>query len=151
MSDKQYVIFKLDKEEYAIDINNVNEISEYVECTKVPNSPSFISGIINYRGSVVPIVNLREKFELPFSEVNENTRIIVFVMKGKQIGILVDDASQVITINDKNIEEAPSIIVDAEEKFISGIGKVENRMIIILDMENLLNEEEKNAVEHMKI
>ena len=151
MSDKQYVIFKLDKEEYAIDINNVNEISEYVECTNVPNSPRFISGIINYRGIVVPIVHLREKIELPFSEVNESTRIIIFVMKGKQIGILVDDASKVITINDKNIEEAPSIIVDAEEKFISGIGKVENRMIIILDMENLLNEEEKNAVDRMKI
>jgi len=151
MSDKQYVIFKLDKEEYAIDINNVNEISEYVECTKVPNAPSFINGIINYRGNVVPVVNLREKFELPFSEVSENTRIIIFVMKGKQIGILVDDASQVITINDKNIEEAPSIIVNTEEKFISGIGKVDNRMIIILDMENLQNEEEKNAVDRMKI
>ena len=149
MSEKQYVIFKLDSEEYGIDIKSVKEISEYAECTKVPNSPSFIKGIINYRGNVVPVINLREKFEMPYVDTTTNTRIIIFAINDKQIGLLVDDASQVLTISDNNIEDAPSIIMSSEDKFISGIGKIENRMVIILDMENILNEEEKKAIKEL--
>ena len=149
MSEKQYVIFKLGREEYGIDIKNVNEISEYAECTKVPNSPSFIEGIINYRGDVVPVINLREKFEMPHVDTTANTRIIIFEINGKQVGLLVDDASQVLTISDDHIEDAPSIIMSSEDKFISGIGKIENRMVIILDMENLLNEEERKAIKEI--
>lgn len=147
MSERQYVVFKLDNEEYAVDIMNIKEISEYMECTKVPNSPSFIKGIINYRENVVPVINLREKFDMPPADITPNTRIIVFALNNKQIGFLVDDASQVLTIGDKDIEDAPSIIIGSEEKFISGIGKIENRMVIILDLENLLNEEEKKRIE----
>lgn len=147
MSERQYVIFKLENEEYAVDIMNVKEISEYMECTKVPNSPNFIKGIINYRGNVVPVINLREKFDMPSVSITPNTRIIIFGLNNKQVGLLVDDASQVLTIDDKKIEDAPNIIMGSEDKFISGIGKIENRMVIILDLENLLSEEEKKRIE----
>lgn len=149
MSERQYVIFKLDNEEYGVDIMHVKEISEYTECTKVPNSPTFISGIINYRGSVVPIINLREKFELAPANITSDTRIIIFALDDKQIGLLVDDASQVLTINENDIEAAPNIIMSSEEKFISGIGKIQNRMIIILDLENLLSDDDKKRIEQI--
>ncbi|MBU5675619.1 chemotaxis protein CheW [Alkaliphilus sp. MSJ-5] len=147
MSERQYVIFKLENEEYAVDIMNVKEISEYMECTKVPNSPNFIKGIINYRGNVVPVINLREKFDMLSASITPNTRIIIFGLNDKQVGLLVDDASQVLTIDDTKIEDAPNIIMGSDDKFISGIGKIENRMVIILDLENLLSEEEKKRIE----
>jgi len=147
MSEKQYVIFKLDTEEYAVDIMHVKEISEYMECTKVPNSPSCIKGIINYRGSVVPVINLREKFDIPVANITPNSRIIIFVLNGKQVGLLVDDASQVLPIHDEDIEEAPNIIMGLENKFIDGIGKVKNRMVIILNLENILSDEERKRIE----
>ncbi len=147
MSERQYVIFKLENEEYAVDIMNVKEISEYMECTKVPNSPNFIKGIINYRGNVVPVINLHEKFDMLSASITPNTRIIIFGLNDRQVGLLVDDASQVLTIDDKKIEDAPNIIMGSDDKFISGIGKIENRMVIILDLENLLSEEEKKRIE----
>jgi len=147
MYEKQYVIFKLDTEEYAVDIMHVKEISEYMECTKVPNSPSCIKGIINYRGSVVPVINLREKFDIPVANITPNSRIIIFVLNGKQVGLLVDDASQVLPIHDEDIEEAPNIIMGLENKFIDGIGKVKNRMVIILNLENILSDEERKRIE----
>lgn len=147
MSERQYVIFKLENEEYGVDIMHVKEISEYMECTKVPNSPAFIEGITNYRGNVVPVINLHEKFNISRAAITPDTRIIIFGLDDKQVGLLVDDASQVLTIDDNNIEEPPSIIMASEEKFISGIGKVQNRMIIILDLENLLSDEEKKRIE----
>jgi len=147
MYEKQYVIFKLDTEEYAVDIMHVKEISEYMDCTKVPNSPSYIKGIINYRGSVVPVINLREKFDIPVANITPNSRIIIFVLNGKQVGLLVDDASQVLPIHDEDIEEAPNIIMGLENKFIDGIGKVKNRMVIILNLENILSDEERKRIE----
>lgn len=147
MSEKQYVIFKLDNEEYAVDIINVKEIIEYAECTNVPNAPDFVKGIINYRQSVVPVINLRQKFNMRTADITSNTRIVIFSLNDKQVGFLVDDASQVLTINDENIEDAPAIIMGSEDKFISGIGKVDNRMIIVLDLENLLTEEEQKIIE----
>lgn len=147
MSERQYVIFKLNHEEYAIDIMNVKEISEYIEPTKVPNSPDFVEGIISYRGHVVPVINLHEKFNLPSSSITANTRIIIFALNNKQIGLLVDDASQVLTIDDHHIEPAPSIIMSLDTDFIGGIGKVNDRMIIIIDIENLLNEEDEKSLQ----
>src|SRR5690554_585746 len=138
MSERQYVIFKLNNEEYAIDIMNVKEISEYIEPIKVPNSPDFVEGIINYRDHVVPVINLHEKFDISPCSVTSDTRIIIFALNNKQIGLLVDDASQVLTIDNNHIEPAPSIIMSLDTDFIGGIGKVNDRMVIILDIENLL-------------
>jgi len=147
MSEKQYVVFKLDNEEYAVDIMKVKEISEYMECTKIPNAPSFIKGIINYRGSVVPVISLREKFDMPPANITPNSRIIIFVLNKKQVGLLVDDASQVLPIDYENIEDVPNIIMELDNKFIDGIGKIKNRMMIILNLDNLLNDEEKKRIE----
>lgn len=149
MADRQYVIFQLGREEYGVDIMYVNEISEYIECTKVPNSPDFIEGIINYRGRIVPVINLHYKFDIDQASVTDNTRIIIFALNNKQVGFLVEDASKVLTINHKDIEEPPAIIMESKEKFISGIGKVEDNIIIILNLENILSDKEKKELENI--
>ncbi|WP_026476181.1 chemotaxis protein CheW [Alkaliphilus transvaalensis] len=149
MSERQYVIFKLDKEEYGVDIMHVKEISEFKESMKVPNSPTFIDGIVNYRGVVTPIINLRKKFNMELQAVNANTRIIIIYLNDKQVGFLVDDASQVLTIDQKDVDPAPEIITGIDQKFISGIAKVNERMVILLDLEKVLSDEEKKKIEMM--
>lgn len=147
MSERQYVIFKLGREEYGVDIMHVKEISEFKESMKVPNAPKFIDGIVNYRGVITPIINLRNKFNMELLELTSNTRIIIIYLNERQVGFLVDDASQVLTIDEKNIDPAPEIISGGiEEKFISGIAKVGERMVIILDLEKVLSEEEKEKL-----
>lgn len=150
MAERQYVIFELGNEEYGVDIMNVKEISEYIECTGVPKAPDFIQGIINYRGDVIPVINLHYKFNIKSSDITENTRIIVFGLNGKQIGFLVDNASKVLTIGDENIEEPPSIIMTSGEKFISGIGKVGDSIVIILKPEHILNDKEIKELEQIQ-
>ncbi|KAB3529024.1 chemotaxis protein CheW [Alkaliphilus serpentinus] len=149
MSERQYVIFKLDKEEYGVDIMHVKEISEFKESVKIPNAPNFVDGIINYRGVITPIINLRRKFHLEIKEITSNTRIIIINLKEKQVGFLVDDASQVLTIENKDVDPAPDLITDIDQKFISGIAKVVERMVILLDLEKVLSDDEKKKIENM--
>jgi purine-binding chemotaxis protein CheW len=143
MAELQLVVFKLDKEEYGVDIMQVQEISPYQKLTKVPNSPDFVDGIVNLRGDVIPVVNLKKKFRLIESEVTELTRLIVINNGSRRTGFIVDDASEVITISDKDIEEAPPMIVGADRKYIQGVGKLDKRILIILNLHKLLTEEEE--------
>lgn len=150
MSGKQYVIFELEREEYGADVMHIQEISEYIKCAEVPNSPDFIEGIINYRGNIVPVINLHNKFNFKPIVITGDTRIIIFGLDDKQIGLLVDNASQVLTINDNDIEEPPDIIIGSGQKFVGGIGKIQNGIVIILDLENILSEEEKRELEQIR-
>lgn len=146
MAENQFVIFKLGDEKYAVDILNVGGISEFREMTKVPNAPAFIDGIINLRGDIIPIVNLKKRFHIPEKNVDSDTRIIINNIKGKDIGFIVDEASQVIKIDDADIEDAPEIIKGADRQYISGVGKVNDQIVILLDLEKVLSDEEQKAV-----
>ena len=143
MSEKQYVIFKLCNEEYGVDIKNVQEITEYKETTKIPNAPDFIEGIINLRGNVTPIISLRKRFNLGTQEINKDSRIIIIKLEEKQIGFIVDDASQVITIDSSKIEPPHELITGVDRQYITGIGKVDEKIIIMLDLEKVLTEKEQ--------
>ncbi|WP_099191446.1 chemotaxis protein CheW [Tepidibacter mesophilus] len=147
MAEKKYVIFKLNDEEYGVDIMKVKEVSEVKEIVKVPNTPDFVDGIINIRGDVTPIINLKKRFGLSEEiESCEVSRIIVANINGKMLGFLVDDASQVISMEDTDIEPAPEIVAGFDRVYIEGIGKVDSRMIIILNLEEILDENEKNSM-----
>lgn len=150
MSEKQYVIFSLGNEEYGVDIMKVKEISEFRESTKVPNTPYFIDGIINLRGEIIPIVNLKKRFNLEDNGTNSDTRIIVINLNNRNVGFVVDDASQVLRINDNDIEPAPDIIAGINRQYISGVGKVEQKIIILLDLEQILTEDEKIQLKEME-
>lgn len=146
MAELQLVVFKLDKEEYGVDIMQVQEISPYQKLTKVPNSPAFVDGIVNLRGDVIPVVSLKKKFNLAETEVTELTRLIVINNGTRRTGFVVDDASEVITITDNNIEEAPLMVVGNDRKYIQGVGKIDKRILIILNLHKLLTEEEENQL-----
>ena len=147
MSEMQLVIFSLGKEEYGVDIMQVKEIVTYKEPVKVPNTPQFVEGIINLRGEIIPIVNLKKRFNIPGEDIGDQTRVIVMSIDSKKVGFIVDDASEVITINNENIEPAPEIVAGIDRRYITGIGKVEERILIMLDLDKLFSEKEQEALE----
>ena len=147
MSEIQLVVFKLDREEYGVNIMQVQEIGEYQQPVKVPNAPEFVEGIINLRGDVIPVVNLKKRFRLQENEITENTRLIVTNVGTRSIGFVVDDASEVLTLDEVNIQETPEIIGGQERRYISGIGKQDERLLIILDLNALLTDQEKLEIE----
>ena len=124
----------------------VKEVTEFVEVTKVPNTPRFVEGIINLRGEITPIINLKKRFSKPEETANIAHRVLVLNLEDKLVGFMVDDASQVITMDDSQIQETPAIIAGEDKKYIEGIGKLEERMVIILDLVQVLNETEKKEL-----
>lgn len=151
MSEKQYVIFKLDKEEYGIDIMNVKEISQYQEIIKVPNAPSFVEGIINFRGNVIPVISLRKRFNMKESIIGKDSRIIIISIGQKEVGFLVDEASQTIRLDDSDIDPTPDIISGDAREFITGIGKLDNGLLILINLEKVLSEKEKLLINKIEL
>ncbi|SHJ81108.1 chemotaxis protein CheW [Paramaledivibacter caminithermalis] len=146
MAEKQYVIFKLGNEEYGVDIMKVKEISEFKDSTKVPNAPYFVDGIINLRGEIIPIINLKKRFNISIGDIDSDTRIIVININDKNVGFVVDEASQVLRVNDEDIDAAPEIIAGVDRQYITGVGKVGEKIIILLDLERILTDEEKEKL-----
>lgn len=152
MAEKQYVVFKLGDEEYGIDIMNVKEIGPYEESVKIPNTPKFVEGVVNYRGEVIPVINLAKRFNLKDKGVTKNTRVIVISLKEKQIGFVVDEASQTVRLDDKNIDPTPDIIGSIDKRYITGVGKLDDkRLLIIIDLEEVLTDDEKEEIEDMEL
>lgn len=151
MSENQYVVFKLGREEYGIDIMNVREIVQYQESVKIPNAPKFVEGIINFRGNVIPIVCLKKRFGMEGRTADANTRIIVINLNEKQIGFLVDEASQTVRLDDSNINPTPDIIAGIDRRYITGVGKLDERLIILIDLERVLTEEEKEKIDNLQV
>ncbi len=143
MSSMQHVIFNLEHEEYGLDIMKVITIEKYQEVVKVPNTPDYITGIINLRDSVLPIYSLRKKFHLEEKEPDDDTKIIVTVTNGMNIGFIVDGVQEIINIEDKIIEDAPKIITGVHHKYIKSIAKLDERMVILIDIDLIISEEEQ--------
>lgn len=152
MSEKQYVVFKLNSGEYGIDIMNVKEISPYEESTPLPNTPKFMEGVINYRGSVIPIINLKKRFSLGEFEHDKDTRIIVINLNDREIGFVVDEASQTVRLNDTDIDPAPEMTSDIDERYITGVGKLDDkRLLVLIDLNKVLSREEVKEIENLKV
>lgn len=135
----QLVTFKLGDEEYGIDILKVQEINRMTEITAMPKSPFSVEGVINLRGKVIPVVNLRKKFGLSMKEIDSQSRIIV-VDSESTVGLIVDSVSEVLRISSDTIEPPPPITGGTGSEYIMGIGKLEDRLIILLDIDKLLSE-----------
>ena len=130
----QLVSFLIDETEYAVDILVVNEILRYPDITRLPNTPKFIRGVINLRGNVIPVVDVRVRFGFSKGSITDLTRVIVIDTRGKQIGLLVDNVYQVVRIPVANIDPPSDIITGVSEEFIAGIGRFNDRLIILLKM-----------------
>ena len=139
------VSFYLGKEEFGIDIMKIDSIVEMGKITKIPESADYVEGITNFRGIVIPVINLRRKFlieDMP-EEKKAKAKIIVVNMGEKKVGLIVDDVKEVLTITDDQIEEPPSEVGGVGRRYILGIAKLDDTMLIILDVEKILTAEEK--------
>ncbi|MCF8208454.1 MAG: chemotaxis protein CheW [Rhodoferax sp.] len=135
----QYLTLQLGEEEYAIDILGVQEIRSYEQPIQMVNSPSFIKGVINLRGVIVPIVDLRLKLNLPDADYTDFTVVIILNVRGSVVGAVVDAVSDVVALDAKMIREAPQFDSAIESRFIVGLADVSERMLIVIDMEALLS------------
>lgn len=141
----QLVTFKLEEEEYAIDILKVQEIIRMVEITSIPSAPEYVEGVINLRGKVIPVINLRKKFGLPVKEIDAQFRIMV-VDVGVKVGIIVDSVSEVLRLPGDTVEPPPPMTTGNCSEYISGVGKLRDRLVILLDIEKLLKNEKVNEI-----
>ena len=144
--EAQWVTFRLGQEEYAVPVADVQEILRVPAITPVPASPAFVEGVINLRGKVIPITDLRCKFGMS-AEDTEDTCIIVVQMQGIQTGIVVDRVSEVVAIGDSDIEDAPTFGAGVHTEFLLGIGKAGGRVKLLLDIDKVLATAEMAALE----
>ena len=138
----QLVSFNIGDEEFGVDILKVHEINRMVDVTRVPNMPEYIDGVINLRGKVIPIIDLRRRFGMPRKEKDKNTRIVVVELAGRVLGFVVDAVSEVLRIPKSVTEPPPPIIAGIEAEYITAIGKLENRLLILLDLDKVLTNSE---------
>lgn len=137
----QLVSFRLANEEYGIEITKVQEIILMGEITRVPQTPPYIQGLINLRNTVIPIVDLRLRFGLGRQEPTDETRIMVVNVRGKTIGIIVDAVSEVLRIAHDQISEPPATVAGLGREYLTGLVKLENRLLILLEIDRILAEE----------
>ena len=141
----QLVGFRLDNEDYAIAITKIQEIILMKPITRIPQVPDFIEGLINLRGSVIPIVNLRKRFGLPPREIDDETRTIVVNIHDKTVGCVVDAVTQVMRINRDQIQPPPLGVLAVNHQYLAGLAKLDDRLMIILDIDKLFEAEELAA------
>src|SRR6202165_1357387 len=143
----QVVSFKLGAEEYGVDIAQVQEINRMVAVTHVPRAPEFMEGVINLRGQLIPIIDLRTRFGMPRAEHTKNTRIVVTEIGTKRGGMVVDSASEVLRLTVDQIEPAPEMIRGVDTEYIRGVGKIDDRLIILLDLGKIVSGAERRELE----
>ena len=139
--------FKLGDEEYGVDILNVQEIREHDPVTRIANAPDFIKGVVNLRGIIVPIVDLRQCFHLDIRDNDQLTVVIVLNIANRVIGMVVDSVSDVIRIGPDDIRPAPRMGTAFDANFLLGLGTIDDRMLILIDIERLLSSEELGLIE----
>jgi purine-binding chemotaxis protein CheW len=140
--DNQFLTFNLGEELYGVDILRVQEIKGYTAVTKIPNTPPHIKGVLNLRGTIVPIVELRTKFGMPTMDYTAFTVIIVVVVRDKVMGLVVDAVSDVLNIDRKDIQSTPQFGARVDVSFVNGIGKSGDKLVALLDMDRLLTVED---------
>ncbi|MGE5484119.1 MAG: chemotaxis protein CheW [Ignavibacteriales bacterium] len=143
VEEHQLVVFGIANELYGVDIAAVREIITMQRITKVPRTPDFVEGIINLRGKVIPVIDLRRRFHLGVAEEDKETRIVVVEIQGITIGMVVDRVSEVLRISSDVIEPPSPVIVGIDAEYIKAVAKVGDKLIILLDMERVLNKQEK--------
>lgn len=146
ISEMQLVTFNLGKEEFAVPILQIQEINRLTEITRVPKSPDFVEGVINLRGKVIPVIDLRKRFGLPQGELGKYARIIVVNMDSRMLGLIVDSVSEVLRLSEDAIEPPPPVVAGIDSEYIRGLGKMEGRLLILLDLNKILTKEEKREL-----
>lgn len=143
--EHQLVVFELANEHYGVDIAMVEGIIKMQQITAVPHAPSYVEGVTNLRGAVLPVIDLRKRFNLPPEDTTKDSRIIHIAIDNVKVGMIVDAVSEVLRVPEEAIEPTPPIVTTVDSAFITGIAKIDNRLVILLDLGKVLsiNEQEK--------
>ncbi|MCH8897182.1 MAG: chemotaxis protein CheW [Chloroflexi bacterium] len=144
--EQQLVVFDLASEAYGVDIGAVREIIRLQEITKVPRTPQFVEGVINLRGKVIPVIDLRKRFALQVAAETGDNRIVVVDIGGQDIGAVVDAVTEVLRITRDSIEPPASVITTDDSGYLLGIGKLDDKLIILLDLQQVLSQSEQNSL-----
>lgn len=145
-AEEHLVIFTLDTEHYGVDISEVWEINTMLEITRIPQAPDFIEGVINLRGQIVPIMDLRKRLALPAKSYDRDTRIMVIQTAGNRLGLIVDSVREVVKVPQDVIEPPSQLTSLVEDSYLRGIAKQEQYLIVLLDVQRLLDDQETRAV-----
>ncbi len=145
--ETQLVVFRMEKEEFACNINDVREVLKMIRVTPLPRSLDFVEGVINLRGVVIPVIDLRKRFGLAEAERTDESRIIIVEVEERMVGLTVDSVTEVIRLMQNQIQDAPTQVAGSKTDLIMGVGKIEDRMLIILNLDRILTSEEQIALE----
>lgn len=148
--DNKVIVFQLEDEEYAIPVDSVGSIERVLPITRVPRTAPYVKGVINLRGVVTPVIDLKQKLKNKPTTFDDETRIIIVNVKEVTVGLIVDSANDVIDIMRDKIEPSPEMIGKEVKEFIEGVVKMDNRLFILLDLEKVLFEEEREEVHAME-
>lgn len=138
------VTFRLGTGEYAIDIMQAKEIIKMEKITLIPNAPDFVEGVINLRGNIIPIIDLKKRFSLEEASGDKNTGIIIVKIDDIDMGIIIDSISKVVSIATADIQAPPSMLSGIGQKYIKGVGKLEDKLLVVLDLEKLFSNDTDN-------
>ena len=139
MDDMKVIVFQLVDNEYVIPVSQVQSIEKMMHITRVPKTPSFVKGVINLRGVVTPIIDLRERFGLKANPLDDRSRMIMIKMEDMEVGLIVDAANDVLDIPSSAIEPQPDVIGSIESEFIAGVAKLDRRLLVLLQLDKVLN------------
>ena len=142
----QLVSFKIGDEEFGVDILKVQEINRMMQITKVPNAPVFVEGVVNLRGRIIPVIDLRTRIGMEKKDYGKETRIVVVEIAGNIVGFIVDEVSEVLRIPRNITEPPPEMVSGLNSDYITAVGKLEDRLLILLDLEKILSSEEQNQL-----
>ncbi|MED4582076.1 chemotaxis protein CheW [Brevibacillus choshinensis] len=142
VGEVKVIVFRLKDEEYGVEVNQVKSIEKLEHITRVPRTPKFVKGVINLRGVVTPIIDLRNRFELEESVYSESTRIIIVAVGELEVGLIVDAANDVIDITVDAIEPPPEVVGGVEAAYLRGVAKLDKRLLILLNLDKVLSTEE---------
>ncbi|NOZ07123.1 MAG: chemotaxis protein CheW [Chloroflexi bacterium] len=141
--EEQLVVFGLTQELYGVDIGRVQEIIRMQTITEVPRAPEFVEGVINLRGGIIPVIDLRKRFGMAHDDHDKETRIVVVEMGGQRVGLVVDRVSEVLRVPKGNIEPPSALVTTVESAYLRAIAKLEDRLIILLDLDRVLRMDEQ--------
>ncbi|MBO9598859.1 MAG: chemotaxis protein CheW [Cohnella sp.] len=148
--EMKVIVFTLANEEYGIEVDKVRTIERLMPITRVPKTPDFVKGVINLRGVVIPVIDLRGRFGLAESELGENSRIIIVAANDLEVGFIVDSANDVLDLMSDTIENPPEIVGGVKAKYLSGVAKIgDNRLLILLNLSEVLNRGEIVQLEQL--
>ena len=147
---EQLVVFELANEHYGVDISAVNTIIRMQEITEVPRTPKFVDGVINLRGSIIPVIDLRKRFGLPVSDITKASRIVVVEAASQMIGMVVDAVAETLRIPCASIEPPSPVVVSVDSEYLRGIGKQDDRLVILLDLDKVLSSKETESLIKME-